>query len=192
MRHRWYPYRTFTLLRSDDDLQDLKDAPPCTLDPYSESFQDHYEADLRSALALQELQLVAQLADTDTASTERVHSENQRRAKFKVWTHPNDLTSLSSWFVARSHGRQQAYFDRCRGKETAAGGDTPVSAGPGASGPAEKKQRGGGGGAWRAFVSLRSSSQKLTAEFSAALGAEYSALTEEEKVSFRKFGGDCY
>ena len=87
VRHRTWPYRTFDLLRNERVAQELRDTPECVLDVYTANFRTHYWGDLGGAGSKRELQAVAQFADTDTASAERLHSENQRRAKFRVWTH---------------------------------------------------------------------------------------------------------
>ena len=92
------------------------------LDPYTKCFADEYAGDLLGMDAKAELELVARFADTDTASTERVHSENQRRGKHKVWTHPPDLASTSAWFMARSVYRGQPWRKRlARGARLAIG-----------------------------------------------------------------------
>lgn len=101
VRHRTFPYRLFTLLRDGHAAEAIEGTPPCVLDEYSENFCTTYHGNLVGADALAELELVAALADTDSASTERLHSQNQRRAKFKVWMHPPDLTTMSAWAVAR-------------------------------------------------------------------------------------------
>jgi len=114
-RHRSWPYRLFSLLRSDDAVEALTALAadhPCVLDDYTKSFVREYEGALAGPEARVELELVARFADTDTASTERIHSETQRRGKHKVWSHPPDLPSMSAWYLARTVFRGQPWQRR--------------------------------------------------------------------------------
>ena len=188
-RHRWYPYRLFDLLRSDRTRNHLQDQPACVLDEYTDNFRTFHGDDMRGAFALQELQLVGQLADTDTASTERLHSENQRRGKFRVWTHPSDMASLSVWYVARSHRRELMELGRHRSEDSAERqmplvdrrGDGPVL-------PVQKKARRGGGGAWRAYCHMHGKGRKFDAAVAAELSAGYAALTADERAKYESLG----
>ena len=115
VRHRTWPYRLFSLLKRDEVVEELArvaEHQPCLLDDYTRSFAEEYAGHLLGPDARAELELVARFADTDTASTERVHSENQRRGKHKVWTHPPDLASTSAWYMARSVWRGQPWRRR--------------------------------------------------------------------------------
>ena len=134
--------------------------------------------------------MVGQFADTDTASTERLHSENQRRGKFRVWTHPSDLCSLSTWFIARSQYRQAAELQRgCSDavKKQAIENVAASAAGPVVL-PESKKPRRGGGGAWRAFCKIHATGVKLTGDVASRLSAQYRALTPEEKQKYIDLG----
>eukprot|EP00959_Pyramimonas_sp_CCMP1952_P119704 2503141-Pyramimonas_sp.AAC.1 len=39
--------------------------------------------------------------ETDTGSTEREHSTNERRNKFRVMTHEKHVEEMSAWFCSR-------------------------------------------------------------------------------------------
>ena len=189
VRHRWYPYKLFDLLRGDTIVDELADAEPCMLDPYTEDFRIQYTDDLGGSHGKEELQVVAGFADTDTASTERCHSQNQRRLKHRVWTHPTDMASLSSWALSRSHIRQAA--DMARHRE--AGGSATGRRGSGVDGdvpePQEKKQRKGGGGAYRAFLHMKTAGKQWARELMQHMSLEYAALSPEEKAHYEYLGG---
>ena len=46
--------------------------------------------------------------DTNTSSTERIHSENLRRSKFRVMTTSESVSDLSVWSVARQWAQLEA------------------------------------------------------------------------------------
>ena len=126
-RHRSWPYRLFSLLKRDDiagELARLAEEHPCLLDAYTKNFADEYDGRLTGPDAKAELELVARFADTDTASTERVHSENQRRGKHKVWTHPPDLASSSAWYMTRTVYRGKPWRKRVERGSRQVGGRT--------------------------------------------------------------------
>jgi len=183
VRRRTWPYRLFSGLRDDAVFGELAAAPDCVLDPYTVSFKAYYSDCMGSERSKQELQIVASMADTDTASTERLHSENQRRAKHKVWTHAPDLGSMSAWYVARCSHRQAMDLDRHSG-DPAAGQRKRKSRRrprePAGEEPAKKKRR-GGGGAWRAFLHVAGQGHAFTKANMETLTNEYHAVSAEER-----------
>ena len=87
VRHRTWPYKLFALMRDDAIATELDEAysqRACVLDSYSTDFAKTYVGALSGKAARAELELVGRFADTDTASAERIQSENTRRATFKV------------------------------------------------------------------------------------------------------------
>ena len=190
VRHRWFPYRLFDVLRRDEAATELGAFErDCIFDDYTKNFRQYHKADLAGPLARQELQLVAQYSDTDTASTERCHSENQRRSKFRVWTKPNDVSTLSCWFVARAHNRQVYERERHRKESRRTGGTRAVS--DGVVLPVRKKLKagqGGGGGPWRAYCHKHAAGRKISGELAAELSRGYAALTPEEMAEYEAIG----
>ena len=193
VRQRAWPYKTFDILRHPSVTGPLLEATSdCQLDGYTAGFKEHYKGELTGVLARSELQHILYLAGTDAASTERLHSENQRRSKMKVWTHPTDLPTLSSWYVARCAFRQGADLQRQQAKEA------PPSAQPRQrkrkrrqqqpSDAPRKQRRTGGGGAWRAFVHMKLKGAAFTAATMAEVSQEYRSLSPEAKAYWENLG----
>ena len=196
VRHRTWPYKLLDILRDHNVALELEQAPDCTLDLYTLSFKQYYTGRLSSPEAISELQLVGTLADTDSASTERLHSQNQRRAKFKVWTHPTDLATMSSWFIARGLHR-----DRAKPPDNSVQSSGRVKVGRAWRGklkaamadglgelPLVKKRRTGGGGPWRAFLHDKSHGVCFTGESLQALSIEYQNLSDAQWEHYQELG----
>ena len=189
-RHRNWPYRLWGMLRPGGDTADrLAAAPDCTLDDYSKSYKDYHGAGLGGEAGMRELQVVGQMADTDTASTERLHSVNQRRAKFQVWTHRPDLASMSSWFLSNGHCRQTTDFSLHRGRS---GSDTRAIDGGSGSGAVlpvdQKKKSRGGGGAWRAYVHVHAKDRIMDGPAWSELARGYRSLSPAGRKRYDEMG----
>ena len=102
VRTRKPEFEVFDLLRSERVAEKLDRACPHQLGPYVAGFRTEHgplrHLGVRGRL---ELQLIAQEAETSSASVERIHPENERKARYRNWTHTTDLPSLSAWHCAR-------------------------------------------------------------------------------------------
>lgn len=187
-RHRYWPFKLFLLLGADREVvaTQLADAPGCSLDAFTLGFRERYcESGLVGELAIAELRLLAALCVTDTASTERWHSRNQRHSRSRVWTHSYGLPALSAHFVGK----------RSRG--------SPLPTDPAESGGKRRRkasaiqsareeqastQRSGAGGAWRAFLHIQAAGMKFTPSVITELSQKYQALGEEEWQYYNEVG----
>lgn len=183
VRHRRWPFKLFKLLSDPLVKEELLDAKDCCLDGYTQSFREYYGEEAGGPAAIAELVSVAAVSHTDTASVERWHSRNQRRAQFRVWTNCQDLETLSAKFlgmqcrdacVVRDDAGRPA--KRLRGPRPSA----KLGAGP--------KRRMGKSGPWRAFVHIKAAGRQLSPEFSAQLSEEYRALDAEALEYYRELG----
>lgn len=101
-RHRSWPLKLFGMLQDPRGIADeLAATSDCLLDSFSLGFKQHYSHDLCGEAALAEIETLAAVCQTDTSTTEQWHSRNQRRARFRVWSHSQDLPSLSAHFLGR-------------------------------------------------------------------------------------------
>ena len=102
VRHRWFPYATAAATWDPVASDRLKAAKSCETDEYTEDWAAHYGPQpLSKGTAKAELNGVRRFAEVTSNSTERLHSENERRSRFRVWSHQQDLTTLSAWFTTR-------------------------------------------------------------------------------------------
>jgi len=102
VRHRTWPYKTVAALWDEEANSSLNKDAGCTFDEYTEEFIDYYGPEpMKKGTAQAELQGVRKFAEVTSASTERLHSENERRGRFRPWTNDMDLTTLSAWFCTR-------------------------------------------------------------------------------------------
>ncbi|CAK0814162.1 unnamed protein product [Prorocentrum cordatum] len=99
-----WPMKLFSALRDPEILNELGRTEPCLLDSYTENFLNFYGDAAGSATAMAELKGALVLIDTDTADVERLHSVNQRHARFRVWTHVETVEEMSAHFAAHSAG----------------------------------------------------------------------------------------
>ena len=191
VRHRGWPYRLWDILRPGQTVYDLLFAPECTLDEYAANFRSHYALGAEGAAGQMELRVVGEFAHTDTSSTERIHSVNQRRMKHQVWTHRCELTTLGSWFLANCHSRQAAEYARHMSPVGSQGpSGSPAASSGDVAMPLVKKHK-GGGGPWRAFLHVHAKGQKLSSADFSALSARYKALSDTDKEYYNKLGSDA-
>lgn len=184
-RHRHWPYKLFNILHNKEVATELAQAPECTLDPFTAGFRRRYGMEnLAGDAALAELTCLAAVCQTDTASTERWHSRNQRRSRARVWTHVQDFESLSAHFLAqRSRGPVGPSESRPRPTKRPRRSQNTASDEQGGA-----ALRTGAGGPWRAFVHIQAAGRQLTAEFAAELSQRYQALSGEEKEFYNEIG----
>eukprot|EP00971_Amphidinium_carterae_P352972 6492784-Amphidinium_carterae.3 len=156
LRFSGYPYRLAEMVRPGDAQDEARraflDARPCMLDVFSLELRNDFPT--MEALRSDECQVMIRCAlealDMSTFSTERLHSQNARRIISRNMTHPLRMEQAGMFhagmaapeFAQEVHGIELAVAKR------------PASF-PVASENAAKKRR-GGGGAFRAFLHLRS------------------------------------
>jgi hypothetical protein len=186
-RHRTWPYKVFEILK-DDAVADWLDVhDDCELDEFTLHFRQYYgKGNCTGESAKAELATLAAVCKTDTASTERWHSRNQRRAKFRVWSHTQDLDSLSAKFLGmrtrdsgvrrtddgeRAKRRRQAPYEAAKQQEKLMLTSHRYA-----------------GGAWRAFMHMMAAGRRITPQLSAVMSEEYRALSPEQKEYYRELG----
>ena len=187
-RHRWYPYLTFRILIDDDKAEQFKTAPACTLDEFSLGFRQHYGVDnITGECARAELIALLANLETDTASTEREHSTNERRNQFRVMTHDQTLPQLSAWFCGRKccGERGDASSTNSKGKGIDAAGGKKESSQPAPDRDAYRKCW---SWAWKAYLHVQARGRFLSADVNAELSSSYSRLTDEEKAFYVELG----
>ena len=102
VRHRWYPHITLAAPRDQRCRHKLATDPHCVYDEFAYEWDVFYGPEpLSKASAIMEMRAIWVLADQTSQSTERLQSESERRARFRVWTHQDDLESVSAWFSVR-------------------------------------------------------------------------------------------
>ena len=184
-RCRHWPYRLFCVLAQPEREVDIQTAPECTLDSYTASFRKHYGVPL-SESARAELYAVAAVAGSDTASTERSHSRQQRRARFRVWTHCQDLQTLSAWSLSsqiRTWSSISAPEATAAKARSARGLAATTEHARRAAG-----RRSGGGGAWRMFVYVNAAGHKPDGAFIRELSERFRSLLPDEKEYYISLG----
>ena len=110
-------------------------------------------------------------AKTDSSSTERAHSKNERRARFRVWTHTQDLASLSAWFSTGTVCVPSAFEVHAETVE-GAGPESARAAASSSSAPAParaRRQVPSSWWTWRAFQHMEGGGTFCTREFGAEL-----------------------
>ena len=123
-------------------------------------------------------------------------SIGHRRAKARVWTHPQTLSDLSSWFLAASTRKISHHkFPGRPGNGKHVHLEIESSeAGENAREKRKWKHQGpkhGGGGPWRAFLHVNAKGSKLTKQRLVALSEEYRNLPNEEKALYIDVGKDA-
>ena len=77
----------------------------CKTCRFTEDYMTYYKLDnFIGNMGKAELRVVRNEIETDTGSTEREHSHNQRRARFRVWTHAQPISNLSCFFTSHKCG----------------------------------------------------------------------------------------
>ena len=189
-----YPWRLFSLISdpSEANATSMLDSPACMLDQWSKDVLEKYatvpqlvsDSDLRQMLTC----LASTILHT-TFSAERAHAQNARRSRGGGQTWVKTIESLALHHVAwagekwlrplsrKDHKSAPRGRPRKRAKEAASSHEAVPA----------KKQRTGGGGAWRAFVHHQTTHFKQAVDFS-ALREAYVALEPAEKEFYRELG----
>lgn len=184
--HQQFPLRLLAAAGggAERTLEEVAQAKPCLMDPWSKSFVKHYEGRLASDEAMADLAATAFLVQMDTAQIEARHSGIRRRlVKAGVQTHVPEIERVSAEFccayLSREHGRlKRLVRDSC----------APGKASNGEGDARPKKRRRGGGGSWRAFCHTKCAG-RCKADF-AKLAVEYHAEMERGGMADLKTSGE--
>ena len=176
--NRSWPMKLFYALKDPEVINELRRAEPCLFDAYTENFVNFYRGAEDSATAMAELKGAVVLIDTDTADVERLHSVNQRHARFRVWTNVETVEEMSAHFAAHSAGDW--------GPDSTRHGRGRAGRNPKA--PRPRDRPGGGSGSlrfwtWRAFVHVNG--RWLDKETAAALSEQFRQLGAEELEQYQ-------
>ena len=200
-----YPFRLFALAHAEERQQQEALAEQvlmtrrCLLDSFTASHLQRHNtvASLLCADSLETLRGLSMLAETQTASTERLHSMNLRKAKQTPMTHRPALESMALRHMsyaghpvlrpeapmrpARQGDQKRGRPSKKRALQQAA--EVPEAPHKGGGGGG-----GGGGGSWRAFQSVMLGGQKFSTAAVKDLSQKYRSLSEEERQRFRLIG----
>ena len=180
VRCRKPPYSTAAGLKYPHILSRLASECPGMHDEYTASFVKHYGAGLKGAGAQAELTVVNLLGDTDTSSTEGLHSVQCKLAKTSQ-THKVRLDFISAqktctheqktglWCLAETHQQVRVVAD-----------DAAADARP--------KVVSRGGGPWRAFLHVNGRGRQITAALLNEFSLLYGALTASERAYYVHLG----
>ena len=103
-RHSKGPYETLTGLRDPSILDSINSRSPHTVDTYTAGLLEFYDNNLHALGAQLELQAILDNPD-DTSAQERMNGELQRKQSFRVWTHSQDIESLSAFTVGSEEAK---------------------------------------------------------------------------------------
>lgn len=192
VRHRWFPFLGFDGLHpgKEDPLLTCK---VCTMDAYFEGVVDHYGPNpLSKTSCAAEVRAVRSVIECTTSSTERLHSENERRANFRSWTTPQDLETLSAWFAAKQCASAKhdslVYSSRRadRGVPTAGAVAPKPEAGAGKKGRRRWDRDATWG--WRAFQHYQGQGEWMGGAGGAMLSVTWRALDAQERDHYLALG----
>eukprot|EP00971_Amphidinium_carterae_P352799 6492734-Amphidinium_carterae.4 len=202
---------------SQSKCEEMLAMRPCCLEDFSRDFLTKHNSTeaLLSPEVQAMLHCLASMLDMTTFSTERLHSRNIRRQrKRQQLTYDIDLTSLALHHMALSGENvalaasmeDSAQERKKRGrplkeKTKARKSEPPQLQGDEELAVAHRKRRklkavnptqvaarGGGGGAWRAFIADYHKGEKMTKASLLAAGVAYHALDVEAKQHFIEVG----
>lgn len=191
------PFRLFKrLLGTMDDC-----LPVCMQDEFTHMFLEKYPVWNEEAQA--SLECFAHIVDLDTAGVEAKHGSIRRLVTSKglqTWVPKADAIS-AEWCCRMVSTEEFPDWDGTKKRGNSAQ-KTRVTKQPGK----QLGAKGGGGGAWRAFIHCNHKQKKLTKESIKELAAQYRSLSQTEKQfyihlgslgmqawrhGFSAFGGGC-
>ena len=145
-------------------------------------------AKLSSPEAQAVLESLAQTLCTDIAPIEARHASNREMSLLRSRGWSASLQTLTSKFIGSTIGslykKMQSRLSRSTQGESNHGADEASVQNKART----SSKRAGGGGAYRAFVSQKSSGKKFDAHTLSALGEEYRNLTPDEKLYWERVG----
>lgn len=190
-RHEGYPYKTLCLLSDPGRAAEILAMPDCLLDPWTLALRKEYPT-LAGEEVQQVLYSMASLVRVDISHVESRHA-SIRRMLFgrSVQTHALSFPDLSAQWVFQQHRTR-------RSRQGARG----LPSGPAATGPSAKRgagarkkvrkthgdkakgKRSGHGGAWRAWMRIRTSGQPLRSIDHAGEAAAYRAAAQARTAEY--------
>ena len=172
------PLALWRILLNPEEAESMQTLPQCMLDDFSQAFFQRYPGPLAtSPEAKQVLQVMAQMSYTDTVTIEWSHGRVSRSVRQQaVQTHTPTLSYINGQMVSKRFWQRKvtaSSFPSFRRRGHASQRPRP------AVGQVVKKSKkaGGGGGTFRAFVSVRTRGQKRRPAWQ-SLAAEYRAVKE--------------
>ena len=180
-RNRRPPYSTIYSPKDAALRAEIMRLKRCTCDLFTEQ-HIQFHGDLARPSSQVELKVIAIGGGTDTLSTERHHSKNERRARFRVWSHTQDLPSLSTWHttgVMTDPNPFQVYTSKDDLEETA---QKPASS------SAPRRRLGPNVWKWRVFLHMEAGGARITAARGAELSARFRNLPPERDAFYTELG----
>jgi len=188
--HTGFPYRLFLAMRGPEEAQKILDAEPCLRDELSSIILGRFNTveklcgpDCQSIL-----ECIAIMADIDIATIESRHAATRRVISARsVQTHASSLEAISAEWVLRQHGLVKRDFRARAGWKAKKG-----RGGEGEGGGRRRKvtrKRTVGGGAYRAFLHIKSAGGiAWTPEKMRAMAVEYRQLSATDSLYFKEIG----
>lgn len=179
-RCKGFPFKLFTLIEGAAEAHGIANTPRCLLDDFSTAVIDKFRGQLTGATCRATLLTVALLADIDIASVECRHAAIRR-----------SLQKHQTWIASAADVSADFVLCRARVQER---GSRPEEKGTQKQGKKQNpQQRGGGGGAYRAFLSDFITGQGVSGQeaLNQALrdaARAYKNLSEEEMAQYRHSG----
>ena len=190
VRHRRGPFDVIASCDDEEEAKRVAAKPICTLCGYGENFTRFYGADWPGdPHAYHEQKCMQLFVETDSVSCERSHSWYHRRCAFNTWTHMPMLWEVSArWFanyvmpgnilstMDSNTENGEGKTNTCRKKRFDA------------SKQAKPAQRRGGGGAWRAFLSIESAGARVDGLWVTEMSLRYKRLTDDQRAYYNEMG----
>ena len=216
--HKTYPYRLFSLLRLEGDVQQCLakqileeySKQRCCMDRFTLWHLEVHSEELLSDLSLLDLRSAASFAATDIAATECKHAANRRMIQAKsIQTYSTKLVDASSLYLARTlrnnalpkvgfHGYKGGPPKKCSKKERKRGPQKKKKVNPKTSRYSKHLAKGKmlrrGGGAWNVFRSENSSAVPVTPDAKQnlrELAQKYKDLCPEERQRLKAIADSC-
>ena len=191
-RRRGLPYALFKLLDREANTgsvaEELLKIPSCLHDELTNMILTEFPTkdSLISKTALSILECLATMLSVDVAEIESTHSTTREFASLrsKGWT--ASLESVSARFV-HQQCRKADSCTHTRATDAAARANPEARAGAKAAASGKQKQRRGGGGPWRAFLSARGRGNQFSKTSLADLKQSYAQLREEGGEAWQHF-----
>lgn len=189
VRHRFWPYRTLAAASKPELFEELQNAEDCVLDEFTEGFKRHYKDNLGGKVATAEIIALLASLETDTASTERHHSRNERRNKFRVQTHEQELSEMSAWFASRSCSECRRDVHSTGAPKLKGSSAAPTQkAIRGSRAATSQKRKAGWSWTWRAFQHVQCQGRWMCKELAAELSEKYKRLSAKELEYYKELG----
>ena len=198
MRYAVYPLKLLELLLDPHSLEptveaqiaalQLLSAKPCALDSFSDMIRRKYPSvnSLLGESCQRKLRLALQTVVGTTFKVETLHSVNLRRLKSRSMTHGLAVSDVALTHVGTNTSEIASIFlqkaQRERPKQECKVDEKSMAT--------QQSTKGGGGGAWRAFLHIEASKEALKRPFQrqTGLAGRYAALTAGERAHLKAVG----